>query len=86
VRESDRDAEHHQERAPAEEPRRIPKKVSEATEEEFRKSLAYYERLKRSGVEKATLQQILKKMIEQFEGTGIEMSHVYKEYELSFAN
>jgi hypothetical protein len=37
-------------------------------------------------VEKATLQQILKKMIEQFEGTGIEMSHVYKEYELSFAN
>ncbi|HBL18097.1 MAG: hypothetical protein A2X36_11265 [Elusimicrobia bacterium GWA2_69_24] len=73
-------------RKSAEETRRIPKKVSEATEEEFRKSLAYYERLKRSGVEKATLQQILKKMIEQFEGTGIEMSHVYKEYELSFAN
>jgi tetratricopeptide (TPR) repeat protein len=61
-------------------PRRLPKKISDETRDEYRKNLAYYERLKRSGVEKATLRKILKRIIDRFEGSGLQLRYVYDEY------
>lgn len=55
--------------------------ASPAVEEEFRSKVAYYERLKRSGADPQTLAGILKKIIDQFEGTGVDLSQVYKDYE-----
>lgn len=50
-------------------------------EEDFRNGVAYYERLRRAGADKPTLEKILKKMIDQYEGTGVDLGYVYKEYE-----
>lgn len=50
-------------------------------EEEFRSGVAYYERLRRAGADKPTLEKILKKMIDQYEGTGVDLGYIYKEYE-----
>lgn len=50
-------------------------------QEEFRSGVAYYERLRRAGADRATLEKILKKMIDQYEGSGLDLTYVYKEYE-----
>lgn len=49
--------------------------------EEFNSKMAYYERLKRSGADKATLAQILQRIIEKYEGTGVDLTEAYKEYQ-----
>ncbi|MBI4422390.1 MAG: hypothetical protein HY554_01605 [Elusimicrobia bacterium] len=69
-------------KAPSTPVRRTQKqKVTPEQEDEFRNGVAYYERLKRAGADQATLEKILKKMIDQFEGTGLDLSYIYKEYE-----
>lgn len=59
----------------------VARAVSPEVQDEFRAKLAYYERLKRSGADAKTLSVILKKILDQFEGTGVDLSQVYKDYE-----
>lgn len=48
---------------------------------DFNAKMEYYERLKRSGADNATLASILSKIIKQFEGSGIDLTNVYQEYQ-----
>ncbi|HEX4048033.1 MAG TPA: tetratricopeptide repeat protein [Elusimicrobiota bacterium] len=68
-------------RQPSERPEAGGRAASPEVQEEFKSKVAYYERLQRSGADPQTLASILKKIIDQFEGTGVDLSQVYKDYE-----
>ena len=68
-------------RQPGDQPENVSRAVSPEVQEDFKTKIAYYERLQRSGADAPTLAGILKKIIDQFEGTGVDLSQVYKNYE-----